>query len=93
MSQRDWELAVIPEGYALKFLSVISVEKPRFAKLRSTKYEVDADNVGQIVVDHVIGITAIQGHTVADSAAQYRLLGLRKVDKSFTGIQIFYGFH
>ena len=75
VNRLDWEHAVVPQGYALKWLSVCSFDKPRFAKLCSTKYEVDADNVGQVVVDRVIGITAIQGHTVADSASQYRLLG------------------
>ena len=82
-----------PIQYALQFISRISFEKPRFAKLCSTKYEVGADNVGRIVIDQVIGITAIQGHTVANSAESYRLLGWRKVDQSFTGIHIFHGYH
>ena len=78
-----------------KWLAICAFEKPRIAKLCSTKYERSGpDNkVGRIVVDKVIGIIAIQGHAYGESVNNYQLLGWTKVDQAFTGTHIFFGFH
>ena len=46
-----------------------------------------------MVVDKIIGIIAIQGHTYGEAANNYQLLGWHKVNQAFTGIHIFFGFH
>ena len=70
----------------------------RIAKLCSTKYAqffngTSNTKTGRIVVDKVIGIIAIQGHTYGESANNYQLLGWHKVNQAFNGIHIFFGFH
>ena len=92
---RDWEACCIPQDFGFKWVAICAFEKPRIAKLCSTKYERSGpDNkVGRIVVDKVIGIAAIQGHTHGESANNYKLLGWTKVDQAFTGTHIFFGFH
>ena len=88
---QDWEQCRIPQGF--KWLAICAFEKPRIAKFCSTKYEVGTDNVCRIVVDQVIGITAIQGHPCGESANNLQLLGWTKVDQAFTGVHIPFDFH
>ena len=95
---KDWDHVRIPMMFAVKWLAICAFERPRIAKLCSTKYETfykgNSDTKsGRIVVDKVIGITAIQGHTYGESANHYQLLGWHKVTQVFTGIHIFFGFH
>ena len=92
---RDWEACCIPQDFAFKWLAICAFEKPRIAKLCSTKYERSGPDskVGRSVVDKVIGITAIQGHTYGESANNFQLLGWTKVDQAFTGTHIFFGFY
>ena len=68
VKMRDWDHVRIPMMFAFKWLAICAFERPRIAKLCSTKYETfykgNSDTKsGRIVVDKVIGITAIQGHT------------------------------
>ena len=97
----DWDYVTVPKPFALKWFAICAFERPRIAKLCSTKYETfykgnSETKSGRIVVDKVLGIIAIQGHTYGESANNYNnylVLGWHRVTQAFTGIHIFFGFH
>ena len=64
----DWDCVVIPALFAFKWLAICAFDRPRIAKLCSTKYETfrkgnSTEEFGRLVVGKVIGITAVQGHS------------------------------
>ena len=94
----DWDSVWIPPLFVFKWLAICAFDRPRIAKLCATKYETfykegSTETFGRHVVDEVIGVTAIQGHTVGESVSNYQVLGWQKVNQAFTGIHLFLGFH
>ena len=96
LKRSDWDYVTIPKSFALKWFAICAFERPRIAKLCSTKYETfyngnSQTQSGRIVVDKVLGIIAIQGHTYGESANNYQVLGWHKVTQAFTGMHKFLG--
>ena len=89
VANAGWHDVDIPINFGLQLLSICSFQRPRCATLCTTKYNAER----RVVVDRKIGVAAIQGHTIAEASSFWRLLGWRKVDQSFKGIYIFFGFH
>ena len=94
----DSDTVWIPPLFVFKWLAICAFDRPRIAKLCATKYETfqkadSKEKLGRHVVHEVIGITAIQGHTVGESVSNYNVLGWQNVNQAFTGIHLFFGFH
>ena len=98
VSRLDWDCVTIPVSFAIKWLAICAFDRPRIAQLCSTKYETfrkgdSKEEFSRLVVDKVIGVTAVQGHSYGESANNYQILGWLKVTQAFTGVHIFFGFH
>ena len=66
IKQGDCDNATIREDVAIKWFSVCSFDKPRFAILCTTKYTVTDQDGGRVVIYKIISITAIQCHSIDD---------------------------
>ena len=60
----DWDYVTVPKPFALKWFAICAFERPRIAKLCSTKYDTcykgnSETKSGRIVVDKVLGVSAI----------------------------------
>ena len=89
ITNEDFENVDMPINIVLQWFSICSFGKPRFATLCTTNYS----DEGRVDVDRKVCVAAIQGHFIAEAIGFWRLLGWCKVDQSFTGIQILFGFH